>query len=105
MRSDGLTAADWQVLLNYLQVLKPLKLACARLKGRGKSGRFGAIYEIIPVFKYLLNTYENLATTFEAINYESFNALEDHLAINVQASCYKLADYYAKLDKSLYYVL
>lgn len=98
MRSDGLTAADWQVLLDYLQVLKPLKLACARLEGRGKSGRFGAIYEIIPVFEYLLITYENLATTFKAINYESFNALDNYLTINFRASYYKLVDYYAKLD-------
>jgi hypothetical protein len=57
------------------------------------------------VFEYLLNTYENLVTTFKAINYKSFNALEDYLAINVWAGCYKLADYYAKLDKSLYYFI
>ena len=48
MRSDGLTTADWQVIVDYLQVLKPLKLASERLEGRGKSSRFGAIYEVIP---------------------------------------------------------
>jgi hypothetical protein len=57
------------------------------------------------VFEYLLNTYKNLATTFEAVNYESFDAPEDHLAINVRAGCSKLADYYAKLDESPYYFI
>ena len=105
MRSDGLTTADWQVVVDYLQVLKPLKLACERLEGRGKSSNYGAIYEIIPVFEYPLNTYENLATTFEAVDFEAYDAPEDHLAINVRAATYKLADYYAKLDESPYYFI
>jgi hypothetical protein len=58
MRSDGLTAADWAVVTEYMDVLKPLKAATKRLKGRGKSGKFGAIAEIIPVFEYILNYYE-----------------------------------------------
>jgi hypothetical protein len=57
------------------------------------------------VFKYLLNTYENLVTTFKAIDYKFFNALEDYFTINVRASYYKLADYYTKLDKLLYYFI
>jgi hypothetical protein len=105
MRSDGLTTADWQVIVDYLQVLKPLKLACERLEGRGKSGRFGAIYEVIPVFEYLLNTYEELVTAYEDVDYEACDAPEDHLAINVRAGYSKLADYYAKLDRSPYYFI
>jgi hypothetical protein len=41
--------------------LKPLKLATKRLEGRGKDaegrvrgGHYGAITEVIPVFKYIL---------------------------------------------------
>jgi hypothetical protein len=51
MRSDGLTAANWAVVTKYLDVLKPLKSATKRLKGRGKSRRFSAIAKIIAVFE------------------------------------------------------
>jgi hypothetical protein len=47
--TDGLTAADWVVVTEYIDVLKPLKSATKRLEGRGKSRHFGAIAEIIPV--------------------------------------------------------
>jgi hypothetical protein len=58
MRSDGLTGADWAVVTEYMDILKPLETATKRLEGRGKSGSFGAIAEIIPIFKYLLTYYE-----------------------------------------------
>jgi hypothetical protein len=58
MRSDGLTAADWAVITDYIEVLKPLKAATKRLEGRGKGGRFGAIYEVIPVFEFLMAEFE-----------------------------------------------
>jgi hypothetical protein len=58
MRSSGLSAADWGVITEYLDVLKPLKLATKRLEGRGKGGQYGAIYEVIPVFEYILAYYE-----------------------------------------------
>jgi hypothetical protein len=35
-----------------MDALKPLKAAIKRLKGRGNSGRFGCIAEVILVFKY-----------------------------------------------------
>jgi hypothetical protein len=38
MRSTRLSAADWAVITEYIDVLKPLKLATKRLKGRGKGG-------------------------------------------------------------------
>jgi hypothetical protein len=37
MRSTGLSAADWSVITEYLEVLKPLKLATKRLEGRSSS--------------------------------------------------------------------
>jgi hypothetical protein len=58
MRSDGLSAADWAVITEYMNTLKPLKAATERLEGRGKSGGFGAIAEIIPIFEYILSYYE-----------------------------------------------
>ncbi|KAI1523680.1 Dimer-Tnp-hAT domain containing protein, partial [Pyrenophora tritici-repentis] len=53
MRSGGLTAADWAVVTEYIDVLKPLKSATKRLEGRGKDtegrvggGLYGAIAEL-----------------------------------------------------------
>jgi hypothetical protein len=60
MRSDGLTAADWAVITDYVDVLRPLKIATQRLEGRSRkgdcklNGRFGAIYEVIPTFEQLI---------------------------------------------------
>src|SRR5438046_5884124 len=103
MRSDGLTMADWQVITEYIAVLQPLKLATKRLEGRGKSGRFGAIYEVIPIFEYLLNKYETAATSYGAVDYSAPEAPEDHLAINLRAAWSKLNNYYTKLGESPYY--
>lgn len=68
---------------------------------RGESGRFGAIAEIIPVFEYILNYYEQRVLTYKAVNYNAHEeAPEDHLAINTRAAWAKASDYYAKLDLS-----
>ncbi|KAG9377839.1 Dimer-Tnp-hAT domain containing protein [Pyrenophora tritici-repentis] len=83
MRSNGLTADDWAVITQYISVLEPLKEATKRLEARGKAGRFGAIYEVIPVFEAVLAV-----------------APEDHLPINLRAAWAKLNAYYTKLDES-----
>jgi hypothetical protein len=71
MRSDGLTAADWAVITEYIDVLKLLRLAPKRLEGRSDSGRFGAIAEIIPVFEHLFSYYEQRVKACEAVNYNA----------------------------------
>jgi hypothetical protein len=101
MRSNGLTSGDWAVITEYMSVLRSLKLATKRLKGRGRSGRFGAIHEIIPVFEYLLNQYETLLKTYESVDYNAHReAPKYHLAINLRAGWAKLNDYYTRLDDS-----
>lgn len=105
MRLGGLTAANWQVLTEYLAVLTPLKLATKRLEGCGKAGKYSAIHEVPPIYKYLLTEYEQLATTYKAVNYNKHNAPKDHLAINLQAAVNKLNKYYKKLDESPYYFI
>jgi hypothetical protein len=105
MRSDGLTAADWAVVTEYLDVLKPLKSATKRLKGRGKSRRFSAIAEIILVFECILLYYEQRVKAYEAVDYNAHNeAPEDYLAINLRAAWAKISEYYTKLDDSLAYL-
>jgi hypothetical protein len=100
MRSDGLTASDWAVINEYIQVLQPLKEATKRLEGRGKSGRFGAIYEVIPVFEAVLSVYEQLLKPYDNVDHDGADAPEDHLPINLRAAWAKANDYYAKLDDS-----
>ncbi|KAF7445730.1 Dimer-Tnp-hAT domain containing protein [Pyrenophora tritici-repentis] len=83
MRSDGINAHDWQVIAEYIDVLRPLKQATKRLEGRGKSGAFGAIAEVILVFEYLLGVYEDRLQSYEDVIYdEHTESPEDHLAIN-----------------------
>jgi hypothetical protein len=104
MRSDGLTTADWAVVTEYMDVLKPLKAATKRLEGHGNSRRFGAIAEIIPVFEYILNYYEQRIKVYEAVDYNAHDeAPKDHLAINLRAAWAKANEYYAKLDLFLVY--
>jgi hypothetical protein len=104
MRSNGLTTADWAVITEYMDVLKPLKAATKRLEGRGNNGRFGAIAEIIPVFEYILNYYEQRVKVYEAVDYNAHDeAPKDHLAINLRAAWAKASEYYAKLDLSPVY--
>jgi hypothetical protein len=95
IRSTGLRSADWQVVTEYMEVLKPLKAGTKRLEGRGKSGRFGAVAEIILVFDYILNFYEQRVATYNAVNYNAAeDAPEDHLAINLRAAWAKANNYY-----------
>ncbi|RYN61322.1 hypothetical protein AA0117_g13005 [Alternaria alternata] len=75
MRSDGLTATDWAVVTEYIDVLKPLKSATKRLKGRGRDadgrvggGHYSAIAEVILVFKYILTYYEQRVKAYDKLD-------------------------------------
>jgi hypothetical protein len=87
MRSTGLSLADWAVITEYIDCLQSLKKATERLEGRGKAGRFGALYEIIPVFEYLLGALEISAKLFEHVNFNAHaEAPKDHLVINLKTA-------------------
>jgi hypothetical protein len=101
MRSTGLSAADWVVITEYIGALQPLKHATLRLEGRGKAGNFGAIYEIILVFEYLLNELESLILPYTNVDFNAHPEVpEDHLVINPKAAWRKANEYYSKLDQS-----
>ncbi|KAI1507660.1 hypothetical protein Ptr86124_013377 [Pyrenophora tritici-repentis] len=75
------------VITEYIDVLKPLKTATERLEGRSKSGGFGSIAEVIPVFKYLLSYYKQRVNSYAAVDYNAHpKAPEDHLATNLRAA-------------------
>jgi hypothetical protein len=68
-------------------VLKPLKSATKRLKGRSKSRRFSAITKIILVFKYILLYYKQRVKAYELVNYNAYNkAPKDYFVINLHAA-------------------
>ena len=69
MRSSGLSANDWQVITEYMEVLLPLKEATKRLEGCGKGDAFGAIYEVIPVFEQLLAAFERKLRQFDNVDH------------------------------------
>ncbi|KAG9383702.1 Dimer-Tnp-hAT domain containing protein [Pyrenophora tritici-repentis] len=80
--------------------LEPLKLATEKLEGRGKAGKYGAIYETIPVFEYVLGALEARTRSYEQVDFNPPDAPEDHLFVNLRAAWSKANDYYNKLDRS-----
>jgi hypothetical protein len=68
-------------------VLKPLKEATKRLKARGNQGSFRAIYDVIPVFEYVIGAYKAILRTYDHVDFNAHpEAPEDHLAINLNAA-------------------
>ncbi|KAG9386701.1 Dimer-Tnp-hAT domain containing protein [Pyrenophora tritici-repentis] len=100
-RINWARAADWAVIAEYQDCLEPLKYATKRLEGRSKDGKYGAIYEVIPVFEYVLSKLEARARPFEHVDFNAHaEAPEDHLNVNLRAAWSKANDYYNKLDDS-----
>jgi hypothetical protein len=98
MRSGGPKSADWVVIIEYIEVLKPLKEATKRLEARSKQGSFGTIYEVIPVFEYIFGAYEAILRIYDHVNFNAYaEAPEDHLVINLKAAWRKATAYYTKL--------
>lgn len=94
MRSDGLTSADWDVITQYIDVLRPLKTATKRLEGHSGGSSFGTVAEIIPVSEVLLKKLEDQLETYGDTNHlEHAEAPEDHLPINLRAAIDKAREY------------
>jgi hypothetical protein len=92
------------VVTEYIDLLAPFKKASERLKGRGKLGKYGAIYKVIPVFEYLLGELKTRYKQYSNVDFEAHpKAPEDYLAINLYSAWMKANDYYGKLDKSPVY--
>lgn len=103
IRTGGMTSYDWDVIRNYVQMLRPFKEATKRLEGRGVSGRHGAIWEVIPVMDVLLKTLEDIKERFvdaTTTQYPDQEPMEDHYAININRGWAKLSEYFSKLDES-----
>ena len=102
----GLNAYDWSIINEYMEILSPLKETTSLVEGRGKAGKHGAIWEVIPTFDWLLRVFkEKKDRVAEAIieDYPNQEAMEDHFMINMNAAWAKLNDYYLKLDDTPVY--
>jgi hypothetical protein len=75
LKLTGLTAIAWTVIIKYQDCLQPLKSATERLEGRGKSGNFGPIYEIISVFEYVLSALEARTRPYERVDFNYTDAI------------------------------
>jgi hypothetical protein len=104
MLSGKLTAADWAVITEYIEVFEPFKSTTDRLQDRGKAGSYGALYKVLPVFESIIADLNTCLVPFTAVDYKHSKALEDYIAINVRAARKKAAIYLDKLLKvSVYY--
>lgn len=107
MRVGGLTSYDWDVIKQYIQLLEPLQQATLKLKGRGKAGRNGAIWEVIPCMEFLIRHYEEAKARLTEATTEDYpdqDAIKDHYEINVNRGWAKLQKYYTALNQTpIYY--
>ena len=126
---DVLSAVDWSVISQYLEILKPLKTATKQLQGH-IGGKFGSIWQVLPVFEDLMLHFEEQAKLHpirasirpdihlppsgfsqnETIESQLTSQpdkkldLGDHFSINIDLAWSKLNQYYQKLDNSPVYV-
>ncbi|CAE7034396.1 hypothetical protein PTTW11_05423 [Pyrenophora teres f. teres] len=104
IREGGLSGKDWATITEYIRLLKPFAEATRLLEGRGRHGRYGAIWEVLVTFEWLLDQLEALKDRLKDVNYKDLDAPKDYLIINVNLAHYKLAKYYAKFDNApIYY--
>jgi len=57
---DRLDNDDWAVITLYYEMLAPLKRATKELQGHASQNRFGAIWQVIPIYEELLARFEQL---------------------------------------------
>ena len=53
-----LTSNDWDVIINYINILLLIREATKILEARGKLGLHSAIWEVIPILNWLLNLFK-----------------------------------------------
>jgi len=54
----ALDSYNWDVIINYINILLLIREAIKLLEARGKSGLHGAIWEVIPTFDWLLKLFK-----------------------------------------------
>jgi hypothetical protein len=75
--ADKLTAEDWEVIVTYITILKPYKLATIKLQGHVNAGASakGAIWQVLPVFGELLKGFEEARQRHRLVQSEAARPL------------------------------
>jgi len=89
---------DWVVITQYLELLKPFKIATKRLEGRIRNGKGGSLWEVLPTFEVLLKHLESAKVQYA--NYPD----ESHFKNNINLAWTKLSEYYQITDRTPAYI-
>ncbi|KAL1581732.1 hypothetical protein WHR41_09424 [Cladosporium halotolerans] len=113
---DQLTSDDWDVVIQYHEILRPSKSATLYLQGQ-IGGCTGTIWQVLPVFEQLLTHLEEqrrihrpveLCSLSSEQSYgrehaapiaSSYLMVEHHFSTNINLGWQKLDEYYTKLDQ------
>jgi len=88
---------DWVVITQYLELLKPFKIATKRLEGRIREGKGGSLWEVLPTFEVLLKHLETAKVQYA-------NYPESHFKNNINLAWTKLLEYYQLTDRTPAYI-
>lgn len=95
--NNKITAEDWLIIVEYLAILKPLKIATKCLEGRPQEGKFGAIWEVLLTMEWLLKHLEE-----DKLQHERDE--EPYLRIGCNLGWMKLDHYYTLTEDSPAYL-
>ena len=90
---DALDDDDWDTITYYKEVLHPISHATKKLEGDGKSGRNGVIWEVYPVFEFLIKHYYEMEEQFK-----HGNQTQKNFCASINLGIEKLDEYYRKMD-------
>ena len=96
---DTLTTEDWEILKHYQAILKPIWESTMKLEGDALQGRDGAMWEVLPVFEFMLEKFYSISARLDRSN-EAEHLLYTSLELGIQ----KLDDYYKLLDDTPAYM-
>ena len=54
----ALDSYNWDIIINYINILSPICESTKLLEARGKSGLYRVIWEVIPTFNWLLKLFK-----------------------------------------------
>jgi len=114
---DQLSSDDWDVVVQYHEILRPFRSATLQLQGQ-VGGCTGAIWQVLPVFERLLTHLEDQRYIHRPVDSQEMKsngwndrkrkgssepeylATEHHFSTNINLGWQKLDEYYARLDQS-----
>ena len=97
---DALSNKDWHILTEYKVILEPLWEATMRLEGEALDGRNGALWEVLPMFEYILDCFYQLDFKYQYDDQSNGQLFHASLQLGIQ----KADDYYKKTDESPAYL-